>query len=152
MDLKTVASAVAVVAALSIAPILASDLAGIDRTLQADVVEDDAAYGSIVTYAVQLCLTLDDTDAVLDVTHNYTTSAMLDVNATTDSDLFAIVDPDATLEQGETRTFELEATSLLDSTGLFTIDVNVEMRPTATADERGFWTLTREVSVEVVLC
>lgn len=152
MDLKTVASAVAVVAALSIAPILASDLAGIDRTLQADVVEDDAAYGSVATYAVQVCLTLDDTDAVLDVTHNYTASASLDVNATTASDLFAIVDPSATLTQGETRTFDLEATGLLDSTGLFTIDVTVDMEPATPGADHGTWTLTREIAVEVVLC
>lgn len=152
MDLNPVVSVAAIVAAVAIAPVLGSDLVDLERRQDVQVVADDRAYGSVVTYAAEICLTLDDSDTVLDVTHNYTASAMLDVNATTNSDLFAIVDPTATLAQGETASFQLEATSLLDSTGLFTIDVTVDMRPTDAGTAEGVWTLTREVTTEVVLC
>lgn len=151
MDLSPVASVAAIVAALAIAPVLGSDLVDLERTQQAGVVADDDAYGSVATYMASLCLTLDDSDTVLDVTHNYTASATLTVEATTSSDLFAIVDSTATLAQGETASFQLGATSLLDSTGLFAIDVTVEIRPSDGA-ERGLWTMTREVDVEVLLC
>lgn len=151
MDLTPVASVAAIVAALAIAPVLGSGLVDLERTQQADVVADDDAYGSVETYTATLCLLLDDSETVIDVTHNYTSSATLFVEVTTPSDLFAIAGSTATLAQGETASFEVEGTSLLGSTGLFTIDLHVDIRPRDGAD-RGVWTMTREAQVEVLLC